>query len=212
MSEREAPATGTGSVVRCPWASGADRSLLTYHDAEWGVPVHRDRRHFEFLILEGAQAGLSWTTILRKRREYSKAFDRFDPRRIAAYSPARVRRLMRNAGIVRNRLKILSAVRNARVFLAVQKEFGSFDDYVWTFVGGRPIQNRRGRGSPLPARSPESDALSADLRLRGMNFVGSTIVYAYLQAVGLVNDHLPDCFRYSEVEQLALAAAGPRRR
>jgi len=176
---------------RCSWA----RTPLgiAYHDAEWGVPLHDDRGLFEFLILEGAQAGLSWETILRKRPAYRAAFAHFDPQAVARFSAARRARLLRDPGIVRNRLKIESAVTNARAFLAVQKEFGSFDEYVWKAVGGGPKRNRWPRGQRIPARTPESDALSKDLRKRGFRFVGSTICYAFMQAVGMVNDHAVDC-------------------
>jgi len=180
---------------RCGWC-GADPLYVRYHDREWGVPVHDDRTHFEFLILEGAQAGLSWITILRKREHYRKAFANFDAKRVARFGARDLRRLLRNAGIVRNRLKIAAAVTNARAFLAVQKEFGSFDKYVWRFVGGRPRVNRRRSLRGIPARSRESDALSKDLKARGFRFVGSTIVYAHMQAVGMVNDHLVSCFRH----------------
>jgi DNA-3-methyladenine glycosylase I len=176
---------------RCTWAKGSD-AYLVYHDEEWGVPVHDDRHFFEMLVLEGAQAGLSWSTILHKRAAYRKAFDRFDPRKVAKFDAARKRALLANEGIVRNRLKIDSAVRNARVFLDIQEEFGSFDAYVWPFVGGLPIVRRKG---PYPASTPESDALSKDLMKRGMNFVGTTILYAFMQATGLVDDHVATCFR-----------------
>ena len=179
-------------MSRCEWA-GTDPLYVRYHDEEWGVPVHDDRRLFEMLILEGAQAGLSWITILRKRDAYRKAFDRFDPRKVARYTAARKRVLLRNAGIVRNRLKIDAAVTNARAFLDVQKECGSFDAYLWRFVGGRPIVNRRASLRDVPARTAESDALSRDLKKRGFRFVGSTICYAFMQAVGLVNDHARGC-------------------
>jgi len=178
-----------------------DRSPLyaRYHDKEWGVPVRNDRRLFEFLILEGAQAGLSWETILNKRENYRKAFDRFDPAKVARYGPPRIRRLLKNAGIVRNRLKIRSAVENAKAFLAVQGEFGTFARYLWAFVGGKPKQNRWRSLKGIPARTKESDALSKDLRARGFRFVGSTICYAFMQAVGMVNDHEVTCFRYEQV-------------
>lgn len=181
---------------RCAWA-GEDPLMRAYHDTEWGIPLHDDRKLFEMLILEGAQAGLSWSTILRKRENYRKAFDRFDPRRIALYTPARLRSLMGNEGIVRNRLKIAAAVTNARAFLKVQEEFGSFDAYLWRFVEGRPIKKSRRKLADIPARTPESDALSADLKRRGFTFVGSTICYAFMQAVGMANDHTVGCFRYS---------------
>lgn len=182
---------------RCPWSEGVDQLYLDYHDTEWGVPVHDDQTHFEFLILEGAQAGLSWRTILRKREGYRRAFADFDPERVARFNSRSVERLMGDAGIVRNRLKIESAVANARALLHVRDEFGSFNAYLWQFVEGRPVVNRWRRQQDVPATSPESDALSRDLKRRGFNFVGSTIVYAHMQATGLVNDHLVDCFRYS---------------
>jgi len=180
---------------RCAWPQG-DPLMLRYHDEEWGVPVHDDRKHFEFLILEGAQAGLSWRTVLHKRAAYRAAFANFDPRRVARFDARMVKTLLKNDGIIRNRLKIESAITNARAFLAVQKQFGSFDRYLWRFVGGRPIVNRWRSMSEIPARTRESDSLSADLKQRGFRFVGSTIVYAHMQATGLVNDHLVDCFRY----------------
>jgi DNA-3-methyladenine glycosylase I len=182
--------------TRCRWAS--DEISAAYHDEEWGVPVHDDRLLFEFLILEGAQAGLSWITILKKRPAYRKAFDRFDPRKVARYDAAKVAALLANQGIVRNRLKVASAIGNAQAFLAVQKEFGSFDKYVWGFVDGKPVQNRRRAADPLPARTAQSDTLSKDLARRGFKFVGSTICYAFMQAVGMVNDHDVECFRYSK--------------
>jgi len=174
--------------------------MIPYHDAEWGVPLHDDRALFEFLILEGAQAGLSWSTILKKRNAYRKAFDRFDPRKVARYDEARIATLLANEGIVRNRLKINAAVRNATAFLAIQKEFGAFDSYIWSFVGGQPRQNRWPSTSDVPARTAESDAMSKDLIRRGFTFVGSTICYAFMQATGMVNDHLVSCFRYKEVQ------------
>jgi len=182
------------SKPRCAWA-GTDPEYVRYHDDEWGVPVHDDRLHFEFLILEGAQAGLSWSTILRKRENYCKAFAGFDPRKVAKFDAKKKRALMADAGIVRNRLKIESAVTNAQAFLKVQKEFGSFDKYVWSFVGGKPMVNRPKSMKQVPATSAESDALSKDLKKRSFRFVGSTIIYAYMQAVGLVNDHTVDCYR-----------------
>jgi DNA-3-methyladenine glycosylase I len=186
---------------RCPWCGSAP-FYVRYHDEEWGVPLHDDRALFEFLVLEGAQAGLSWATILRKRAAYRKAFDRFDPRKVARYGDRDVRRLLGDAGIVRNRQKVASAITNAQAFLRVQEEFGSFDAYIWRFVDGRPIQNRRRTLAELPARTPLSDAVSKDLRQRGFRFVGSTIVYAHLQATGMVNDHLVSCYRYREVRAL----------
>ena len=173
--------------------------MIAYHDQEWGVPQHDDRRLFEFLILEGAQAGLSWETILRKRQAYRDAFAQFDPAAVARFNTRTVERLMHNDCIVRNRLKIESAVQNAKAFLQVQREFGTFDRYVWQFVGGTPLQNRRRAMSEVPAKTAESDAMSKDLRRRGFNFVGSTICYAFMQAVGMVNDHLVDCHRYRTV-------------
>jgi DNA-3-methyladenine glycosylase I len=182
---------------RCTWAT--EERSITYHDREWGVPVHDDRLLFEFLILEGAQAGLSWSTILNKRENYRRAFDRFDARKVARYDAHKIRKLLADPGIVRNRLKVASAVTNARAFLAVQKEFGSFDAYLWRFVGGKPIQNRRTSLKKIPARTPESDAMSKDLIKRGFKFVGSTICYAFMQAVGMVNDHTVDCFRHEQL-------------
>ena len=191
-ARRPAPA-----VTRCSWATGDE--MIAYHDAEWGVPVHDDRAMFEFLILEGAQAGLSWSTILRKRENYRRAFDGFDARRIARYDERKAAALLEDAGIVRNRLKIASAISNAQAFLEAQKEFGSFDRYIWRFVGGSPIQNRRRAPAEVPARTAESDAMSKDLARRGFRFVGSTICYAFMQATGMVNDHLTDCFRHREL-------------
>jgi DNA-3-methyladenine glycosylase I len=191
------------SPVRCAWAEGNGPDYIAYHDTEWGVPVRDDRRQFEFLVLEGAQAGLSWSTILNKREGYRKAFADFDPVKVARYTKKRVESLLRNPGIVRNRLKVESAVTNAKAFLAVQEEFDSFSDYIWGFVDGRPIQNRRRRDGDIPATSPESDALSKDLKQRGFRFVGSTIIYAHMQATGMVNDHLVDCFRYKPCAGLA---------
>ena len=179
--------------VRCPWA--ATEPNLAYHDNEWGVPVHDDRNLFEFLILEGAQAGLSWETILKKRGNYRKAFDNFDVQRVARYTPSRIERLLTDPGIVRNRLKIESTVSNAKAYIAVQNEFGSFDRYVWQFVGGSPRVNAWATMKEVPASTLESDTLSKDLRKRGFRFVGSTICYAFMQATGLVNDHLTSCFR-----------------
>ena len=176
--------------------------MIKYHDTEWGVPLHDERGLFEFLILEGAQAGLSWSTILNKRQNYRRAFDRFDPRKVARYDSRRIQQLLADAGIVRNKLKINSAVLNARAFLAVQKEFGSFDNYIWSFVGHRTIQNKRKSLKEVPARTPESDAMSRDLLKRGFKFVGSTICYAFMQAVGMVNDHTVDCFRHAQVAKI----------
>ena len=186
------------SSVRCPWA-GSDPLYIRYHDCEWGVPLHDDRRLFEFLVLEGAQAGLSWLTILRKREAYRRAFDDFDPQRVAAFGPGRIAQLLADAGIVRNRLKINAAVRNARVVLALQEEFGSFDAYLWRFVDGDPRTNHRRSMTEVPAQTPESTALSRDLIRRGGAFFGPTIAYAFMQAVGMVNDHLVGCFRHAEL-------------
>ncbi|HTL54387.1 MAG TPA: DNA-3-methyladenine glycosylase I [Candidatus Limnocylindrales bacterium] len=185
-------------MQRCSWPT-TDLNIA-YHDNEWGLPVHDDRVLFEFLILEGAQAGLSWTTILNKRENYRRAFNRFDPRKIVRYDAAKIRSLLRDPGIVRNRLKIKAAVQNAKAFLAVQKEFGSFDAYIWRFVGGSPIVNQRRNLKEVPARTAESDAMSKDLLRRGFKFVGSTICYAFMQAVGMVNDHQVDCFRHAECQ------------
>ncbi len=185
-------------MTRCPWA-GSDPLYVAYHDLEWGVPVHDDRTLFEFLVLEGAQAGLSWATILKKRDAYRAAFDGFDPAAVAAYDDVKVVELLANPGIVRNRAKIASAIGNARAFLAVQQEFGSFDAYIWQFVGGRPIQNAWPSLSQVPAETIESKAMSKDLKRRGFNFVGPTICYAFMQAVGMVNDHTVDCFRHREL-------------
>jgi DNA-3-methyladenine glycosylase I len=184
---------------RCEW-SGSDPLYLEYHDREWGVPLHDDRRLFEMLILEGAQAGLSWITILKKREAFREAFDSFDPSRVARFDGRKVRELLSNRGIIRNRLKIQSAVQNARAFLEIREEFGTFDRYVWQFVGNHPIHNRWGELQEIPARTQESDALSRDLKKRGFKFVGSTICYAFMQAVGMVNDHVIDCFRYREIK------------
>jgi DNA-3-methyladenine glycosylase I len=185
-------------LTRCAWA-GSDPEMVAYHDTEWGVPVHDDPVHFEFLVLEGAQAGLSWSTILKRRAGYRKAFAGFDVAKVARFTPARVDKLLTDPGIIRNRAKVEATVRNARAFLAVQEEFGSFDAYMWGFVGGRPIVNKWKRIGQLPATSAESDALSKDLRRRGFGFVGPTIVYAHLQSAGLINDHLISCFRYAEL-------------
>ena len=184
-------------MTRCLWARVEPN--VTYHDKEWGVPVHDDRVLFEFLILEGAQAGLSWTTILKKRQNYREAFDRFYPEKIARYGARDVKRLLGDSGIVRNRLKIAAAIENAKAFLVVRKEFGSFDAYLWQFVGGKPIQNRWRRMADVPAHTTESDAMSRDLKRRGFKFVGSTICYALMQAVGMVNDHLTTCPRHAEL-------------
>lgn len=181
--------------VRCPWCLKFDE-YIQYHDEEWGKPVHDDNIHFEFLILEGAQAGLSWSTILRKREGYRKNFAGFDPVKVARFTEARIEKILLDPGIVRNRLKVVAAVNNAKRFLEVQKEFGTFSKYIWSFVGNKPIINKRKRIGDVPATTPESDALSADLIKRGFKFVGSTVMYAHMQACGLVNDHLIDCWRY----------------
>jgi DNA-3-methyladenine glycosylase I len=191
------PATQAGAVVRCGWAR--NELSVRYHDREWGVPQHDDRKLFEFLILEGAQAGLSWDTILRKRENYRAAFDRFDPEVIARYDRRKLAALMKDAGIIRNRLKIESAIKNANAFLAVRSERGSFDQYVWQFVGGSPRVNSIRSLKQVPARTEESDAMSKDLKKLGFTFVGTTICYAFMQAVGMVNDHLVSCFRYRQV-------------
>jgi len=182
--------------TRCFWVDLSKPHYVAYHDEEWGVPVHDDRRHFEMLILEGAQAGLSWETVLRKRENYRRAFAEFDPAKVARFSAARIEKLMGDAGLIRNRLKMEGTVKNARAFLQVQREFGSFDAYVWAFVGGSPIERRAKSRAEVPAKTAESDALSKDLKRRGFTFVGSTIIYAYMQATGLVNDHTVDCFRH----------------
>lgn len=185
---------------RCPWALGVSQAYLDYHDHEWGVPIHDDQRQFEFLILEGAQAGLSWSTILHKREGYSRLFAGFDPEKVARFTPARIEKLLQDPAIVRNRLKVNSCVSNARAFLRIQQEFGSFCDYIWNFVDGEPIQNRWRRQEQVPASTPLSDQISKDLKQRGFRFVGSTIIYSHLQATGLVNDHLLNCFRYQSCQ------------
>ena len=184
---------------RCGWVGESNPLMLDYHDREWGVPVHDDDKHFEFLVLEGAQAGLNWSIILNKREGYRRAFSEFDPSKVARYTEKRVQKLLLDPGIIRNRQKIESAIRNARAFLAVQEEFGTFDAYAWRFVDGHAKVNRWRAMKQIPATSPESDAFSKDLKRRGFGFVGSTIIYAHMQAVGMVNDHLVDCFRYREV-------------
>jgi DNA-3-methyladenine glycosylase I len=185
---------------RCPWCLGSER-YVRYHDEEWGVPVHDDRRLFEFLILEGAQAGLSWDTILRKRARYREVLNGFDPEKVARYDKKKVRELLGDAGIIRNRLKIDATIGNARAFLEVRKEFGTFDAYIWRFVGGQPKQNKWKSHKRVPAKTAESDALSEDLQKRGFRFVGSTICYALMQATGMVNDHLVSCFRYRDLSK-----------
>ena len=187
-------------IVRCGWA-GDDPLYLRYHDKEWGVPVHDDRKLFEMMILEGMQAGLSWLTVLRKREEFRKALDNFEAPRIAAYDERKIRSLLKNPGIIRNRLKIEAAVTNAAAFLEVQKEFGNFNSFLWSLVGHKQRQNHFRGLNEVPAKTPESDAMSRELKKRGFRFVGSTICYAFMQAVGMVNDHLVDCFRYKEIYQ-----------
>jgi len=184
---------------RCGWVGNSNPLMLEYHDREWGVPVHGDGKHFEFLVLEGAQAGLNWSIVLNKREGYRRAFSGFDPNTVARYTEKRIQKLLLDPGIIRNRQKIQAAVRNARSFLTIQEEFGTFDAYAWRFVGGQPKVNRWRALNQIPATSPESDAFSKDLKHRGFSFVGSTIIYAHMQAVGMVNDHLVDCFRYREV-------------
>lgn len=195
----------TDEPARCPWSLGVNQAYIDYHDREWGVPARDDRRQFEFLILEGAQAGLSWSTILNKREGYRRAFADFDPEKVARFTDRRIERLLQDPSIVRNRLKVVSAVTNARAFLSVREEFGAFSDYIWGFVDGRPVQNRWREQSECPATSSESDALSRDMKKRGFKFVGSTIVYAHMQATGMVNDHIVGCFRHAECARLARA-------
>jgi len=186
--------------ARCAWVNPADLLMVEYHDREWGVPVHDDRKHFEFLVLEGAQAGLSWSTVLRKREGYRRAFSHFDPQEVARYTDARIEEIVLDPSIIRNRQKIAATIRNARQFLAIQDEFGTFDAYAWSFVDGRPVLNRRKATRDVPATSSQSDAFSKDLKSSGFSFVGSTVIYAHMQAVGMVNDHLIDCFRYNELK------------
>lgn len=186
------------TLKRCPWSEGVSPTYLEYHDREWGVPVHDDRKQFEFLILEGAQAGLSWATILHRREGYRRAFAGFDPIKVARFTPARIEKLLKDPGIIRNRLKVAAAVDNARAFLELQAEAGSFDAYIWKFVDGRPVRNRWRSQSQVPATSPVSDALSKDMKKRGFRFVGSTTLYAHLQATGLINDHIVSCFRHTQ--------------
>ncbi len=183
------------SKYRCRW-TGDNLLMIAYHDKEWGVPVKKDRIHFEFLVLDAAQAGLSWQTVINKRENYRKAFAEFDPQKVARFTPKKIEKLLLDPGIIRNRLKVESAVKSARAFLAVQKEFGSFNKYIWEFVGGRTIQNKRKKMSDLPAKTPESEAMSKDMKARGFGFCGPTICYAYMQAAGMVNDHEVKCFRY----------------
>ena len=188
--------------VRCRWSLG-DELYDSYHDEEWGVPLHDDRKLFEFLVLEGAQAGLSWITVLKKRPAYRLAFDNFDFTRVAEYDEGRISSLLENPAIIRNKLKIRSAIRNARAFIKVREEFGTFNDYIWDFVDGKPVQNAWQQGSGIPAETPLSNKISRDLKRRGFNFVGPTIVYAHMQATGMVNDHTTDCFRHEQVKALA---------
>ena len=190
------------ATKRCAWVGLNNPLMLDYHDREWGVPVYDDRKHFEFLVLEAAQAGLSWAIVLNKREGYRRAFSQFDPGKVARYTEKRIQKLTSDPAIIRNRLKIAGAVRNARAFLAVQEEFGSFNAYCWRFVDGRPKLNRWKATKQIPATSPESDAFSKDLKRRGFSFVGSTVMYAHMQAVGMVNDHLVDCFRYREIRRI----------
>jgi DNA-3-methyladenine glycosylase I len=199
----------SAAITRCTWA-GTDPLYVGYHDTEWGIPVYEDRRLFEFLVLEGAQAGLSWITILRKRDAYRQAFDGFDPAKVARYGDKKIEALMGNEAIVRNRLKIVSAVKNARAFLQVVEEVGSFSSYQWRFVDGRPVVNRWRTMKEVPAKTTVSDAFSKDLKQRGFGFVGSTIIYAHMQAVGMVNDHVVGCFRHAEVSRLGRASPGAR--
>ena len=200
------------NVNRCDWVNPDDALMLRYHDLEWGVPVNDDRRHFEFLLLEAAQAGLSWSTVLRKREGYRRAFSGFDPAQVARFTAKRIEKLLSNPKIIRNRRKIESAVRNAQAFLAIQESFGSFDAYCWRFVDGRPKLNRWVSMREIPATSAESDAFSKDLKCRGFSFVGSTVIYAHMQAVGMVNDHLVGCFRHREIQRLSAAAGKSMKR
>ena len=188
---------------RCPWAGTIHQAYIDYHDREWGVPVHDDRKQFEFLLLEGAQAGLSWWTVLNKRENYRRLFAQFDPETVARFTEKRIEKLLADPGIIRNRQKVNAAVINAKAFLEVREEFGTFDQYIWQFLDGRPIQNRWRRLKEIPATTPESDALSKDLKRRGFKFVGSTIIYAHMQATGMVNDHLVSCFRHKDCARLA---------
>ena len=194
-------------LTRCRWAEGVNLAYIEYHDKEWGVPVWDDRKQFEFLILEGAQAGLSWSTILNKREGYRRLFADFDPQKVARFTDKRVQKILLDAAIVRNRLKVKSAVSNAKAFLTVQQEFGTFCEYIWGFVDGRPVRNRFRKDADVPATSPQSDALSKDLKQRGFKFVGSTIIYAHMQATGMVNDHVTQCFRHKACAALAKSSA-----
>lgn len=190
----------TKNKIRCPW-TGNDPLMIKYHDEEWGVPLHNDRRLFEFIILDGFQAGLSWRTIINKRKNFKKAFDNFDAKKITKYGSQKINELLNDEGIIRNRLKILAAVENAKAFLKVQKEFGTFDRYIWQFTGGKTIVNKHKSTADIPATSAESDLMSEDLKKRGFKFVGSTICYAFMQAAGMVNDHITKCFRYKSVSK-----------
>lgn len=189
-------------IFRCGW-SISDPLMIDYHDNEWGVPVHDDRKHFEMIVLDGAQAGLSWQTVLKKREAYREAFDNFDPKKVAGYDERKIEELLNNPGIIRNRLKVSSAIKNANAFLEVRKEFGTFDKYIWQFVDGIPMHNTWKTLKELPAKTPESDAMSKDMKKRGFNFVGSTICYAYMQAAGMVNDHTVECFRHKEIRRIS---------
>jgi DNA-3-methyladenine glycosylase I len=191
------------TIKRCPWSEGTTDLYIDYHDNAWGVPAYDDESQFEFLLLEGAQAGLSWSTVLNKREGYRKAFADFDVKKVSRFSDKKIEKLLLNPAIIRNRLKMISAVNNAKLFIGVQKEFGSFSEYIWGFVGGKPIQNRWKKQSDVPATSPESDALAKDLKKRGFKFVGSTIMYAHMQATGMVNDHITTCHRYKTCKSLA---------
>jgi DNA-3-methyladenine glycosylase I len=191
------------AVHRCPWSEGVSDTYLDYHDTEWGVPALDDQRQFEFLILEGAQAGLSWSTILHRRAGYRSAFAEFDAQKVSRFTPARVEKLLQNPGIIRNRLKVEAAVTNARAFLEIQAKFGTFSTYIWGFVDGKPVQNRWREQAEVPATTPVSDALSKDLKKRGFRFVGSTIIYAHMQATGMVNDHIRRCYRQAECKALS---------
>ncbi len=187
-------------IIRCDWCKGSE-IMMNYHDEEWGTPLHDDRKHFEFIILDGFQAGLSWSTILNKRQNFRKAFNNFDAKKVAKYNENKIEELLNDAGIIRNKLKIYSAVTNAKAFLAVQKEFGTFDKYIWQFTGGKTIKNARASMKDIPPKTKESDAMSKDLLARGFKFVGSTICYAYMQAAGMVNDHIVSCHRYKKVSK-----------
>ncbi len=186
-------------ISRCSWSEGVSDAYLRYHDTEWGVPVRNDRKHFEFLILEGAQAGLSWSTVLHKRDGYRRHYANFDPRKVAGFDAKKIRTMLKDPAIIRNRAKVHGSIASAQAFLEIQKEFGSFNRYAWTFVGGKPIRNKRRTMKDIPATTPESDSFSKDLKARGFKFVGSTIIYAHMQAVGMVNDHVISCFRYKKV-------------